>query len=72
MIEVRLDVFGRSTAAVRSNGRWSLLLLGARGETPSGWRFDSPELSRNQIVGYLVDIFREIATPQNNEVGILP
>ena len=59
-------------AAVRSNGRWSLFLLGPEWKRRPAGVSIPPELSRNQIAGYLADIFHEIATPQNNEVGILP
>jgi hypothetical protein len=70
--ELRLDVFGRRMTAVQAHGHWSLFLLGPDGKRRPADISIPSDLSRDEIPGYLADIFHEIATPRHNQVRVLP
>lgn len=64
-----LDVFGRTMQAVRAEGRWSLFLVGNEGKKRLVQDVVVPsELSKDELIGFLDDLYHEWATPAHPSV----
>lgn len=70
--EYRFNVFGILVAIGGSPGAWRAWYLGAEGKRRAADFIVPSDLSAEELLVYLGDLFHENATPRNNEVTRLP
>jgi len=68
MSRFRFDVYGREIVIESTAEGWNALLVGGDGKSrPAGFPIPA-DLSADEILGYLDDLFHESATAENPEV----
>jgi hypothetical protein len=66
--EYRFNVFGTMVAVVGVTGRWQAYYLGTEGKRRPADFIVPMELTSDELLEYLGDLFHENATPRNNDV----
>ena len=61
---IMFDVFGKRIRAVRTHGGWELFEIGNEGKVRRfGGGIVPPDLSEDELLSFLDDLFHEYATP---------
>ena len=69
---MRIDLFGRKIVAEKKDGVWRVFYLGPEGKRRLAGDLVIPEsVMENEVVGYLDDLFHEMATESHPCVRLL-
>lgn len=69
--EHRFNVFGTVVAVAGSNGAWQAFYLGAEGKRRPADFIVPADVTSDELLEYLADLFHEYARPRNNAATCL-
>ena len=70
---MKLDIFGKQEMEiVRRNGEWLAFYCGNEGKKRKAQGVTIPgALNETDVIKYIDDLFRELATPENSSVKVI-